>query len=277
MPIRRAVLFLAAIGAAPVAIAQALPTATQSNPTTAPMPVYEVISVKLDNPDQAPQMWASLQPDGYSAKGISLMFLLMYAYKIAPDYRIIGAPAWWNDNRYDIQAKVGDSDLPAFQELPYPQRDAMVQQVLTERFKLKVHRETRIQPIYSLVVARQGVLTEAPPPADGKPVGMGMMRGRGDRAGQMVFTDFTTAVLARNLSGMLGRMVVDNTGLTGQYHADLHWTPDRGPRAGSNPGVDAEELSIFTALPEQVGLKLVPTKGPVEVLVIDHVELPSEN
>ena len=118
MPICRAVLLLAAIGAAPIAIAQALLTAAQSNPTTAPMPGYEVISVKLDNPDRAPQMWASLQPDGYSAKGISLIFLLMYAYKITPDYRIIGAPAWWNDNRYDIQAKVGDADLPASKNSP---------------------------------------------------------------------------------------------------------------------------------------------------------------
>jgi uncharacterized protein (TIGR03435 family) len=196
------------------------------------------------------------------------------AYKIAPNYRIIGAPAWWDENRYDIQAKVGDSDLPAFQKLPYPQRDAMVQQVLTERFKLQVHREVRTLPIYSLVVTRQGVLTEAPTPPDGKPVGMGMRPGRGDRTGQMVMTDFTTAFLAANFSGMLGRKVVDNTGLTGQYHADLHWTPDRGSGAGSDSATD---LSIFTALQEQVGLKLVPTKGPVEVLVIDHVELPSEN
>jgi uncharacterized protein (TIGR03435 family) len=76
---------------------------------------------------------------------------------------------------------------------------------------------------------------------------------------------------------MLGRVVVDNTGLTGHYHADLHWTPDRGSSSESNLASDAPELSIFTALQEQVSLKLVPTKGPVEVLVIDHVELPSEN
>ena len=93
----------------------------------------------------------------------------------------------------------------------------------------------------------------------------------------MVFTDFTTAVLAANLSGMLGRMVINDTGLTGRYHADLHWTPDRGMSAGGDPAGAAPELSIFTALPEQLGLKLMPTKGPVEVLVIDHVELPSEN
>ena len=274
MPFRRTALLLAAIVAASPAVAQAPPPPSHAT-ATAPMPSYEVISVKQDKPAQIAQMWsASIQPDGYSAKGITLMYLLMYAYKISPNYRIIGAPGWWDENRYDIQAKVGDSDLPAFQKLPYPQREAMLQQVLTERFMLKVHREVRTQPIYSLAVARQGVLTEAPPPLDGKPVGMGMRPGRGDRAGQRVMTDFTTASLAANFSGMLGRVVVDNTGLAGQYHADLHWTPDRGPGAGSDSATD---LSIFTALQEQVGLKLVPTKGPVEVLVIDHVELPSEN
>lgn len=152
----------------------------------------------------------------------------------------------------------------------------MVQQILKDRFKHKVHREVKTQPIYSLVVVKQCVLTEASPPTDGKPVALGLRPGRGARAGQLVATNLTTAWLAAQLSGIMGRMVVDNTGLTGTYSADLHWTPDNQPMASSQAESDTS-LSIFTAVEEQLGLKLVPTKGPVECLVIDHVELPSEN
>jgi len=276
MPVRRTLLALAVTIAAPTVFAQT-PLAAPQPAAAAPIPVFEVISVKQDKPAQMTQTWtANIKPDGYAAKGITLMYLLMYAYDIRPKYRVIGAPTWSDENRYDIQAKVGDADVAAFQELNFPQRIALVQQVLTERFKLKVHRETKVHPIYSLVVVRQGVLTEAPPRADGvKP--FAMRPGRGDRAGQMVVTDFSLPALAANLSGILGRTVIDNTGLNGQYHADLHWTPDRWSSMGSDPAANTQELSIFTALQEQAGLKLVPTEGPVECLVIDHVELPSEN
>jgi len=268
MPIRRMHLLFAAALATPIVFAQA-PTVAQPAAATR---AFEVISVKQD---KLAQGWtASTPPDGYSAKGITLAYLLMDAYDIRPMYRIIGPPAWWDDTRFDIQAKVADSDIPALQNLTYRQRAAMVQQILTDRFKLKVHREVKTQPIYSLVVVKEGVLTDAPPPADGKPAGMGWRPGRGTRAGQMVATNLTTAWLASQLSGILGRIVIDNTGLTGTYSADLHYTPDDKPAAGSE---SETSLSIFTALQEQLGLKLVPAKGPVECLVIDHVELPTEN
>ena len=276
MPMRRTLLVLAVALGASTVFAQTPPPAPQPN-ATGPMPVFDVISVKQDKPAQITKMWtANIQPDGYSAEGITLIYLLMYAYDISPSYRVIGAPSWSDETRYDIRAKVSDADVAAFQKLSFPQRRAMVQQVLTERFKLKFHWETKVHPVYALVVARQGVLTEAPPRADGAKV-FTMRPGRGDRAGQMVVTDFNLPTLAANFSGMLGRVVIDNTGLTGQYRADLHWTPDRGSSMGSDPAANAPELSIFTALQEQTGLKLVPTHGPVECLVIDHVELPSEN
>jgi len=275
MPFRRMILLLAAALAAPIAMAQIPPPAAQP---AAALPTFEVISVKQN---KAAQGWTDSETaDGYSARGVTLQWLLMGAYEIRPIYRIGGAPAWWDSARYDIQAKVADSDIPVLQKLNYHQRAEMVQQILTDRFKLKVHRETRVQPIYSLVVARPGVLTEAPPPADGKPVGMGLRPGRGTRAGQMIATDFTMASLTAELSGSLGRMVIDNTGLAGKYHADLHWTPDNPNASGGQPeSAPAQDnsLSIFTALQEQLGLKLVPAKGPVECLVIDHAEMPSEN
>jgi uncharacterized protein (TIGR03435 family) len=278
MPTRRTALLLTIILSASAALAQA-PAPVSNPPATPPALKYDVISVKRDKPAETTQRFTyGPSPDGFTAQGTTLMTLLIYAYNIRPDYRITGAPSWADGTRYDIQAKVADADVAALQKLPYPQRAAMVQQVLTERFKITAHREVREQPIYSLVVSKPGVLTEEPAPADGKPVPMGLRPGRGDRAGQMVVTDLTTAYLAAQLSGSMGRMVIDNTGLTGVYHADLHWTLDHGHPASSDPTPDGTtELSIFTALQEQVGLKLVPTKGPVECLILDHVEQPSEN
>jgi len=272
MPLCRMFLLLTAVLIAPIAQAQTPPPGDQ--PGAAVLPAFEVVSV---NQNKTAQSWSvSTPPDGYNATGATLMTLILNAYDIRPNYRVIGAPSWWDDRRFDIQAKVSDADIPTLQKLNYRQRAPMVQQILTDRFKLKVHREVKILPIYSLVVVKQGVLTEAPPPTDGKPVALGLRPGRGARAGQLVATNLTTAWLAAQLSGIMGRMVVDNTGLTGTYSADLHWTPDNQIMANSQAKSDTS-LSIFTAVEEQLGLKLVPTKGPVECLVIDHVEMPSEN
>ena len=272
MPLCRMFLLLTAVLIAPIAQAQTPPPGDQ--PGAAVLPAFEVVSVKQN---KTAQSWSvSTPPDGYNATGATLMTLILNAYDIRPNYRVIGAPSWWDDRRFDIQAKVSDADIPTLQKLNYRQRASMVQQILTDRFKLKVHREVKILPIYSLVVVKQGVLTEAPPPTDGKPVALGLRPGRGARAGQLVATNLTTAWLAAQLSGIMGRMVVDNTGLTGTYSADLHWTPDNKIMANSQAESDTS-LSIFTAVEEQLGLKLVPTKGPVECLVIDHVEMPSEN
>jgi len=273
MPIRRTALLLVALIAAPITLAQtSQPT---SQPAIAPPPKFDVISVKLN---KAAQGWReSATADGYSAKGITLKTLLMEAYGIRPDYRIVGAPGWSNDNRYDIEAKVDDSDVAALQKMDRTQRFAMLQQILTERFNLKAHREDRIQPIYSLVVVKQGRLVESLPSADGKNSGGGITR---DRSGQFTLkaSNYSMASLAAQLRGTVSRMVVDNTGLTGGYDVKLDWTPDDSvPTSASAKASVSSAPSIFTALEEQLGLKLVPTKGPVEVLVVDHVDTPSEN
>jgi uncharacterized protein (TIGR03435 family) len=147
---------------------------------------------------------------------------------------------------------------------------------LTDRFKLVAHREARIQPVYSLIVVKPGLMVETPrDPNDVSPGGR-IRPGQGTRTGQNNATVESTAWLAEQLSWTVGRMIVDNTGLTGHYSAKLHWTREDAP-LGDSSGDSAPEISIFTALQEQLGLKLVPTKGPVECLVIDHVEMPSEN
>jgi uncharacterized protein (TIGR03435 family) len=175
------------------------------------------------------------------------------------------------------------------------ERQRMLQALLAERFKLTVHRESKELPIYALVVAKDGPkLQEAKPGdtypngikgPDGQPGAGMMMMGREGLTAQGI----PIANLVRHLSRVLGRKVVDKTGLTGKYDFTLKWTPDqsqsamlRGPEGGQ-PGTgsaaapEASEPSIFTALQEQLGLKLDSQKGPVEILIIDHVEKPSEN
>jgi uncharacterized protein (TIGR03435 family) len=169
----------------------------------------------------------------------------------------------------------------------------MLQPLLAERFKLKAHTETKQLPVYELIVAKGGPKLKEATPGDTYANGFkgpdgvgrgGMMRmGRGQLTGQGV--PITT--LTNLLSQQLQRTVVDKTGLTGKYDLELNWTPEQGegglgppPGAASpqaEPAPDATGPSIFTALQEQLGLKLQSTKGPVETLVIDHAEMPSEN
>jgi uncharacterized protein (TIGR03435 family) len=154
----------------------------------------------------------------------------------------------------------------------------MLQAVLADRFHLKVHSETRVVPTYDLVLAKDGPKIKEVAPADvdadakdsehAKHPGMmtmgpGMFKGEALPMGSIV----------NQISFVLEKTVTDKTGLKGKYNVDLKWKPeDSGPSTGDDAGV-----SIFTAVQEQLGLKLVPTKGPVETLVIDHVEQPTEN
>ena len=173
----------------------------------------------------------------------------------------------------------------------------MLRALLADRFQLTLHRETKDLPIYALVIAKNGLKLHEAKPDDTYPNGIKgpdgralkgahlMRMGRGELTGQALATD----ELVRLLSQQLGRTVLDKTGLKGNYDFTLKWTPDdseapmlKGPAGGPPSGGNAAPpessgTSIFTAIQEQLGLKLESQKGPVEVLVIDHVEKPSEN
>jgi uncharacterized protein (TIGR03435 family) len=156
----------------------------------------------------------------------------------------------------------------------------MLQALLADRFKLTIHRETKNLPIYSLVIAKGGSkLQEAH--LDGRPEDHMIRVGRGELTAPGIrLEDF-----AHILTQQTGRTVVDNTGLKGHYDLKFHWTPDQGEAFDGPGGSTSPESSIssdmppsiFTAIQEQLGLKLESRKGPVEILVIDHVEKPSEN
>jgi uncharacterized protein (TIGR03435 family) len=263
------------------------------------LPKFEVATIKPTKDDDGRTMMM-FTPDGISIHGVPMKMLLRESFGVEDD-RILGEPGWVK-NRFDIEAKVDADDAPKLKNLKIDQRRGMMLPLLQDRFNLKYHHETRELPIYALVVAKGGVkMKEAAPdpPAkseDTKPDDptakdkprMGrhslMMNGRG----HLESTGTTTTMLVHILSSQLGRTVVDKTGLTANYDYTLQWTPDDAgmPMAGGGGDngqgkgevpPDAGGPSLFTALEEQLGLKLEATKNSVDVIVIDHIDLPSEN
>jgi uncharacterized protein (TIGR03435 family) len=175
-----------------------------------------------------------------------------------------------------------------YHTLTAEQRMQMFQEVLADQFKLKFHREKRELPVYDLVVAKGGPKMKEAKPGDIYPDGLKAKYGQNmviTRPGKLEAQGGDMTGLALFLSNIhIDREVLDKTGLTGKYDFTLQWTPDQGasPSPGvsgvspNNPPPDAEP-SIFTAIQEQLGLKLESSTGPVECFVVDHIERPSEN
>jgi bla regulator protein blaR1 len=255
----------------------------------APPLKFEVASVKRTAKNCGPgspcPVMIMYQPGGgLRVAGVPLKVLIGFAYDVR-DFQISGGPAWIDTDRFDINAKADSRDdadnLPADpSQLSDQQRITRtertrerVRNLLADRFQLIIRRETKERQVYALVVAKGG-----PKLQESKEGNRLMRMGRGMVSGQGVEPGF----LASTLSGQLGRPVIDKTGLTGRYDIDLRWTPDPGQGAegpfGPLPGVpDPNGPSIFTALTEQLGLRLESAKGPAEVLVIDRLEKPSDN
>ena len=264
--------------------------------SSTPPLTFEVASVKPSATDDRRTM-IQIQPGGgLRTGGTSLKMLLTFAYDVR-EFQITGGPGWINTDRFDIVAKAERSagaenppDDP--RKMTEQQRKTVGDQMrerlralLAERFQLTLHRETKEQSVYALVVAKGGPKLQQAQAMEGTgPRGPMMRMGRGELSGQGVELE----MLTRTLSSQLGRTVIDRTGLKGNFDFKLTWTPDPGQSAtplggGPPPGADAPPPpdpngpSVFTALQEQLGLRLESQKGPVEMLVIDHVEKASEN
>jgi uncharacterized protein (TIGR03435 family) len=258
---------------------------------TVDLPGFEVASVKPAKTGEGSTIL--LTADGVTATRVTVKFLIKQAYGLEDD-EISGAPGWLDSETYDVVAKVGSSDLAALDKLDEKQRLRMLQPVLAERFQLKVHRAPKEIPVYALVIAKNGPKLHQAKPGDtyadgikgpdGKPGGRpGMMMWS---RGRLIAQGIPIASLLPPLTQQLERTVLDKTGLKGTYDITLQWTPeDDGPivngaeggRQGSTSAADSSGASIFTAIQEQLGLKLESQKGQVEGLVIDHVERPSGN
>lgn len=263
--------------------------AQSSQPAAASAPSFEVASIKPKTSDDG-NVRVMFAPDGFTANGVTTKFLVGFAYNLK-DFQISGGPGWVDSEKYDINAKMDEATIEALKKLPpeqaQEQRRLMLQSLLAERFSLKVSQSSKDLPIYALVVVKSG--SRLSPVADSKsgsadsPGPKSLMR---MAPGGLTATGIPISLLVDRLSREVGRKVVDKTGLTGAYDFTLQWTPDRpvqgfapaedkqGPAA---PAPDSSGPSIFTALQEQLGLKLESQKGPVETLVIESIEKPSEN
>jgi uncharacterized protein (TIGR03435 family) len=261
---------------------------------------YEVVSVKPCRPDStAGYTWAT--PSGYTAKCTLPLILIDYAFGIHYSEQLSGAPAWISSERFNVDATFDVSVGAALQKMSKDDRavarQQMLQALLADRFKLTFHRETRQLSVYTLVVAKSGVGLREAKPGDTYPNGIKASDGRAMTGGVQMSADtegvtwtgqaFPMESLVRQLSLEVHRMVVDKTGLTGSYDFTMKFTPERfgTPMASSDETGNASVApvsgpggpSIFTAVQEQLGLKLQSGKGPVEVIVIDHMERPSGN
>jgi len=257
-----------------------MPSTAQSQVQgVADMYEFEVASVTRSPPDATAGFMTvpgkGVVSDRFIERNIPLMKIVRAAFGLpfeAEDSRISGAPSWLNSERYDINATLNSSTVEALKKLTPDERrhvqEHMLQALLADRFKLTIHRETRELPIYTLVVGKGGAkLQEAM--ADEK---------SSSTYGPQSITGESRSIanLAQLLSVSVGHPVVDKTGLAGNYDFKLKWAPEDGQAASAGASEsDSAPASVFTAVQEQLGLKLVSGKGPVEIVVIDHVERPS--
>jgi len=187
--------------------------------------------------------------------------MIAYAYNVR-DFQISGGPAWANGDMYDVVARIAE---PA----AAPQLRAAMQALLQERFQLGIRRETKELPVYELVLSKKGAKLQESTGHEG------FLRFRGK--GQVEAHSSTMSQLAQYLATLLDRPVIDATELAANYDFTLTWSPDEGQngKPGAQGEGEAGGASIFTALQEELGLKLNSGKGPVETIAIERVERPS--
>jgi uncharacterized protein (TIGR03435 family) len=284
----------------------ALATLAALAQTPAPRPEFDAASIRL-NTDGGPIVFNGMKSLGtFSSQNQTLRNLIQEAYGVTSGQHyflpylkapgqgvpILGGPPWLGIDRWNITAKwnAAPAGSPVTLELlqtARSQMDLMLRTLLEQRFQLKVHRETRDMPVYELTLVNPGKLKQAtcavfdpenPSPPSTEYCGSSRLGRKGqdwtlDGAGMKI------SELANTLSSLIGsRTIVDKTGFTGTFDAHLRWTPGQGEVGASVPASpDGVDESIFTALQDQLGLKLKTGRAPVEVIVIDNAEKPTPN
>lgn len=274
----------------------AVDSSTQNPKSTNDELQFDVVSIK-STPSSGDKTLYQYFPDETSFRGATVRMVLETAFGV-DDNHIIDAPEWVNTNRYDIEAKVAPEDAPRLDKLKGGERGDMLIPVLVERMHLQYHHERRARSIYALVIAKGGPkLTkgEPAPPPGWKPA----KDTPPDKEHYKVMTvpghieadSIPMFVLADQLTRLhaLGRTVIDKTGLTANYTFTLRWEPETlpfplmkeeglgGATQPSTDGPNASQFSLFTAIQEQLGLKLVSQKSEDDVIVIDHIDQPTTN
>ena len=253
--------------------------ATAADPCTAPAgrPKFDVVSIKPAQTSTNGGMRRS--PDGLTVIG-SLNSVILYAYNLRRFQLAGGGPDWLGTQNWEIRAK-SDSPDPDFAQLSDAQRQALwdkhmqeLQSMLADRFQFKCHITEKEMPVYQLVIAKSGSkLKEST--ADAANRGNITVQGHG-LSQHATGTGVSIARILLILSGPTGRMVLDQTGLTGSYDFTLDWA-NEAPEGAETPTEASSGGSIYSAVEEQLGLKLEPARSPVPVMVVDQVEKPTEN
>jgi uncharacterized protein (TIGR03435 family) len=292
---KRALLNAAGLAAliAQSALGQASAAERQAQVAVTQQPAFEVASIRPSNSDST-LLNFMISPTRFKVENGTVSALIRFAYNIKSDDQLPRERGWIGTERFDIDAKIADSQVEAMKTMLPDQRfeqyRMMVQSLLADRFKLQSSRQMKEIPVFALVVAKNGPkLTRVDVSLEPQMQHMPTLSG-GSR-GALVARAVSMALFTNWLSGrddIGGRVVVDETGLAGSYDFTLNWTLDstRAAMSSANsasqgPGISATQESagpsILTAIQEQLGLKLESTKAKVEALVIDHVERPSEN
>ncbi len=260
-----------------VIVAFLTPTAIEAQSVR---PEFDVSSVK---PNKTNCCFSGGANNGQAgAEDSTLKALISLAYKVQ-EFQIVGGPGWIGSDRFDVEGRTEDKSAD-------PDRlRLMLRSLLEDRFKLKLHMETKQAPIYVLVVAKGGPKIKLAADQTSPDVNGPSKPGAGPNHGAIKFGPGSRmgnaanfSLLVRLLSQRLDRPVIDRTGLSGRYDFLLQWTPEVGEAKvdpGGNPLAVGDTVgpSIFSAIQEQLGLRLESTRGPVDVLVIDSVEMPDEN
>jgi uncharacterized protein (TIGR03435 family) len=276
--------------------------AAAAAPTTLPVYEYDVVSIK-------PNKSGSLIPGGrQSDVGIDvsnfpLQFLIAGAFGVGLD-RIAGLPGWVSSDRFDINARMDPAVVDAIKKLSADDRKIvqqnMLQALFADRCKLKFHRETKELSTLTLVLGKNGPKFKESKPGETPEGGIKVPDGKGGTGSMLIgekglisFRGLPITFLVQILSSQLGTTIVDKTGLTGKYDFSWQFTPTQAqirafggatpPSEGGSGGAgsvlpdDPDGASLYSAVQEQLGLKLESGKGPVEIIVIDHIEKPSDN
>jgi uncharacterized protein (TIGR03435 family) len=255
----------------------------QSSPIVANSPAFEIASVK---PTKSGVPLPFVRSPGRFTMRAPLRVLIQNAYQLLQDAQLVGGPSWLTSDRFDIVATVAGNPPP--EQIPL-----MLRALLADRFKLVVHTETRELPIYAFVLARRdgklgarirpatfdclaargrakGSLPMPPESSGREPCAMRF------RPGNIIAGGISLAQLADRLAPFVNRVVIDQTGVAGNFDFDLEWTPDQWkPDVTQQSQIIPNGPSLFTAVQEQLGLRLEAARGPVQVLVIDSVEQPT--
>ena len=281
-------LLLASVGITAVAgpivlgIVNSPPVRAQAKADGSPPLRFEVASIEPAKPDPFNRGFRIVPGGGINLLRITLKELISFAYDVH-DSQISGGPSWMSSEKYAILAQPVPSEVPAdIREMSEDQQlralDRVRQRVrslLAERFQLTVRRDTKELSAYALLIGNSGSKLREFREGEHNLKGIGLGRG------ELTLRRSTTQMLATVLSKLVGGPVQDRTGLTGAFEGKLEWTPEPGepslvPETTPTPNLSGRP-PLFTALQEQLGLKLESTGGPVEMIVVDKLEKPSEN